>query len=84
MKSGACGPIESVYCLDPDRNLIRDQPLLLSSWYLAVCVIAPWRALAQQRDHGEHHAGEEQQIAQGQRAKGSCRKPWASRVDSAG
>lgn len=22
-KSGACGPIESVYCLDPDRNLIE-------------------------------------------------------------
>lgn len=23
MKSGACGPIESVYCLDPDQNLIE-------------------------------------------------------------
>lgn len=22
-KSGACGPIESVYCLDPDQNLIE-------------------------------------------------------------
>ncbi|MFQ2256289.1 VOC family protein [Aeromonas dhakensis] len=22
-KSGACGPIESVYCLDPDHNLIE-------------------------------------------------------------
>jgi len=23
MKSGACGPIESVYCLDPDQNLVE-------------------------------------------------------------
>ena len=22
-KSGACGPIESVYCLDPDQNLVE-------------------------------------------------------------
>ncbi len=30
----------------------------------------PGAPLAQQRDHGEHHAGEEQQIAQGQQGKG--------------